>query len=797
MINSLDSVVENDSIWDLHIHTCKCPKGSSDFVKLSVDKYVSSLANIFKNHPDLKMISFTDHNRINDEVYKAFDACKTGIKLIVGVEVDVYLTSSDVEEKVYKHIIFYFDDEKFDMDADSKRINEYLQEKTDSKGAVLLHEFLDFLITEIKKPFLLSPHFMKQRKRGIEYNWDEDETKKNIDKYIDQMCCFWETSNNTNIQRAIDLLKEFDKGDRVSVISFSDSNNFEKLRNYLDNPCQYFHSLPTFNGLRLAESDCRRISFSKKVVTRNDKACCLGKITQGDDNVVYLSSGLNSIVGGRGSGKSLFLDGIALFLNRDKVQSIFKEQSDDRVDYLDKLQVKAFDMNGCDLASHSFHFDYYNQGFAQELFKKNSDLMTSQYFKEKFDGLKNFDTASTKANILEEIKCDAFVSGSFENITSLATKVIKINDGKCEIKFKKMKKGNDALTYKDFKDVYDYLCKKKFIPDQLKNNENIKIAFGNLVEAVYKETHDLNVNLIHENVEWMISDKYKAILNSHNAQKKQKCDVVNLLKESIKQKLSKINKRVQLVNHIVKAACMEFSDKDDTDSKGYNGRKFIFQRRLDCENFLKYLHRMFAIYFDANKLKKFNATKKEFSDLRSMIDAYCFHSDEVISDSKSSDDLDKELENLESYKIEVIDEILVKDGLAINNLKNMSPGTRANLLLEYIVFNESDKPLLIDQPEDNIDNETIYNQLTTWFSALKKKRQVIVVTHDANIVINSDSENVILCSQKSNDVFDYKSSALEYGDTLDDISVLLDGGRQAIERRLLKYGQSDSNQIQR
>lgn len=97
MINSLDSVVENDSIWDLHIHTCKCPKGSSDFVKLSVDKYVSSLANIFKNHPDLKMISFTDHNRINDEVYKAFDACKTGIKLIVGVEVDVYLTSSDVE----------------------------------------------------------------------------------------------------------------------------------------------------------------------------------------------------------------------------------------------------------------------------------------------------------------------------------------------------------------------------------------------------------------------------------------------------------------------------------------------------------------------------------------------------------------------------------------------------------------------------------------------------------------------------------------------------------------------------
>ena len=97
--------------------------------------------------------------------------------------------------------------------------------------------------------------------------------------------------------------------------------------------------------------------------------------------------------------------------------------------------------------------------------------------------------------------------------------------------------------------------------------------------------------------------------------------------------------------------------------------------------------------------------------------------------------------------------------------------------------------MLIDQPEDNIDNETIFNQLTNWFSNLKKKRQVIVVTHDANIVVNSDSENVIICNQTANDTFDYKCGALEYGRTLDDVSMLLDGGREAIERRLLKYGE--------
>ena len=439
---------------------------------------------------------------------------------------------------------------------------------------------------------------MKQSKRGIEYNWDEEETKKSIAKYIDQMCCFWETSNSTNIQRAIDFLKDFDKDDRVSIISFSDSNNFEKLRKYLDKPCQYFHSLPTFNGLRLAGSDCRRISFFKETNSR-DKASCLGKITQGEGNVVYLSSGLNSIVGGRGSGKSLFLDGIALFLNKDRVQDIFKEQSDGRVEYMDKLQIKVFDMNGCELSSnHSFNFDYYNQGFAQELFKKNSDLMTAEYFKEKFDELKCFDPASTKASILEVIKCDNCAPGPSENITSLITKVIKINDGKGEIKFKKIKKCKDTLPYKEFQEAYDYLCKRKFIPEQLKDKEEIKDNFRKLAEVVYKETREFNIDIIKCNVEWMIVDKYKAVLNSHNEQKKRKDEVINLLKESTKQKFNKINKRVQLINNIVKAACCEFSDKDFAVSSGYNGREFIFQRRLECENLLNYLHRIFCVYFD-------------------------------------------------------------------------------------------------------------------------------------------------------------------------------------------------------
>ena len=118
----------------------------------------------------------------------------------------------------------------------------------------------------------------------------------------------------------------------------------------------------------------------------------------------------------------------------------------------------------------------------------------------------------------------------------------------------------------------------------------------------------------------------------------------------------------------------------------------------------------------------------------------------------------------------------------------MSPGTQTNILMEYIVSKDTTIPLLIDQPEDNIDNETIYTKLTNWFRKLKSKRQVIVVTHDANIVINADAENVIIANKEDNDLFDYSYGALEYGEILDRISIILDGGVEAVERRLKKYG---------
>ncbi|OPB33551.1 TrlF family AAA-like ATPase [Pseudomonas fluorescens] len=102
-------------------------------------------------------------------------------------------------------------------------------------------------------------------------------------------------------------------------------------------------------------------------------------------------------------------------------------------------------------------------------------------------------------------------------------------------------------------------------------------------------------------------------------------------------------------------------------------------------------------------------------------------------------------------------------------------------------------PFIFDQPEDDLDNEFIVTQLVPLFNTIKKYRQVIIVTHNANLVVNSDAEQVIV-ADNDGDLITYSSGALEDGDVKSGIGVrakvcsILEGGHTAFERRERKYG---------
>ena len=75
------------------------------------------------------------------------------------------------------------------------------------------------------------------------------------------------------------------------------------------------------------------------------------------------------------------------------------------------------------------------------------------------------------------------------------------------------------------------------------------------------------------------------------------------------------------------------------------------------------------------------------------------------------------------------------------DLFQMSPGKQGLILLEiFLNLSNSNYPILIDQPEDNLDNRTIYSHLVNYLKDRKKHRQIIIVTHNANLVLGADSE---------------------------------------------------------
>lgn len=142
-----------------------------------------------------------------------------------------------------------------------------------------------------------------------------------------------------------------------------------------------------------------------------------------------------------------------------------------------------------------------------------------------------------------------------------------------------------------------------------------------------------------------------------------------------------------------------------------------------------------------------------------------------------------------------------------DTIGSMSPGKKALVLLKMLIKLEDSKcPILIDQPEDDLDNRSIYRELTPFILSRKVDRQIIVVTHNANVVLGSDAEEVIVANQNGKNTpnaefkFEYVTGAIEHCEKIDGgigvlhqdsiqqhICDILEGGREAFKRREQKY----------
>ncbi len=144
------------------------------------------------------------------------------------------------------------------------------------------------------------------------------------------------------------------------------------------------------------------------------------------------------------------------------------------------------------------------------------------------------------------------------------------------------------------------------------------------------------------------------------------------------------------------------------------------------------------------------------------------------------------LDELLELQEQPIDDLvrIESDGRPVDEL---SPGGRSSAMLPLIALSDT-VPLIIDQPEDNLDNRMVGQTLSSILSRLKEQRQIIVTTHNPNIVVGGDAEQVVVL-----DATDARSARVETAGSIDDPQIIdavikiMEGGREAFQERSRRY----------
>ena len=125
---------------------------------------------------------------------------------------------------------------------------------------------------------------------------------------------------------------------------------------------------------------------------------------------------------------------------------------------------------------------------------------------------------------------------------------------------------------------------------------------------------------------------------------------------------------------------------------------------------------------------------------------------------------------------------LASTGSEFRPIGQGSAGQRAAAMLAFLLA-YGEEPLVLDQPEDDLDNQLIYGLIVRQIRENKLRRQIIAVTHNPNIVVNGDAEMVHVLGFASGQCQVLHSHSLQHPDVRDQVCLVMEGGREALERR--------------
>ena len=192
---------------------------------------------------------------------------------------------------------------------------------------------------------------------------------------------------------------------------------------------------------------------------------------------------------------------------------------------------------------------------------------------------------------------------------------------------------------------------------------------------------------------------------------------------------------------------------------------------------------------------KYQIMSERFSDFVDVIADWLLDDGKILREFLTPNEYSKVEDKLKSLYSELIlldtdnkVDIFYHDKL----LRQHSIGQRASALILFILTHNDTDVIIIDQPEDDLDNKVIYDEVLKVIRAMKMNTQFIFATHNANIPVLGDAE-MILAADSDGESITYQSGNIDTRDSQQQIITIMEGGTEAFARRRLIYS-SWSNQ---
>lgn len=554
---------------------------------------------------------------------------------------------------------------------------------------------------------------------------------------------------------------------RKSALAYLQDSDAHCIEDIGKHPMYVKMDKPCFNSLKFALKD-PKLRIKSAIETKKDIPFIRGVITRGG----YLSKNqteysyypfckeLNCIIGGRGSGKSTLIKCLNSCLTGITPSNDFRLFMGNFICIL--VYIHVFKKDYCVLCEPKIQKDEYS---GKEINRYGDPKIRGTV--KIADWLNVYEIKKNSYKRLNKIKQFELLN-NFKICYFDQAEIYQIGTSQSKLKdfFKSI------ILRSEYKDNYLELNKK--------------------LEEIYKKSYQ---DVIYKNISKLkdLYDKIKCLKLQIDSTIS---EVINILNQSIKNKV------------IIRHERKNLSDSqllfDSLDNYKFNNKLNGYQTKK-LSRLIDYISEKYTL-FDINK-RVIENKEILMNEIKKSKKLEAENSDEVENDDTSFEKYidiffcicKRALENLirnkdsENYKVEfnVNSHELNERNIKFKKLSELSLGQRAvailTIITEGMTVLDVNIPLIIDQPEDQLDNRFIYEHLIKSVRGLKEKRQIIFVTHNANIPVSGDAENVMcLSSNNENGWLDIYGS-LDNDNIKNRIIEILEGGKESFKLRLRKY----------